>query len=370
MQRGTFGFPFPTGKNTLVPIQANTAPYSGAAGAVPGFIGIFGGGFVQTFSSAGTFTVPTGISKLRVRSWGAGGSGATSSADVGGPCGATGGAGGGFSLKVFDVTAGQTFAVTVGTGATTPNSINSQNNGTAGGTSSFGSVLSATGGAGGTATQTNAVTLTGAVGGVGVGGDVNLSGGNSGTITAIPNGSYWATGGGGAASQAGPGGVSGSCSGTGQWGGTGGGGIGGNRSPSLTANGSNGGAGASGSSTLLGGPDVVGVQSSGAGSVNTTNTAGRFFGELFTSGGGAGGGTGYGGGALGGAGGGAGQNGTAGAGSGGNFAGGGAAACSATGGYTATPGSGGIGAGSGGAACKGGNAYGAKAGDGFVVVEY
>jgi hypothetical protein len=95
--------------------------------------GVFGTGQMQIFGPgmSGSWTVPIGIGKCRVRMFGGGG---------------TVGGGGGFSLKsIYDLTGVTSVPVIVGG---------------AGGTSSFGSYCSATGG-----------------GGVGVGGDINTSGG-------------------------------------------------------------------------------------------------------------------------------------------------------------------------------------------------
>lgn len=127
--------------------------------------GVFGTGQMQIFGSgqSGTWTVPAGIGKVRVRCFGGG---------------ASGGAGGGFAIKsIYDLTGVTSVAVTVAS---------------AGGTSSFGSYVSATGG---TSTPT---------GGSGVGGDINASGGSvsgggvgslfgNGGTPSIPGGSGYYT---------------------------------------------------------------------------------------------------------------------------------------------------------------------------------
>jgi len=117
--------------------------------------GVFGNGQIELFSNTGTFTVPIGVSKVRVRVWGGGGN--------------TLGGGGGFAMKVCDVTQGSTIAVTVGIAEQT---------------SSFGSFVSATGGA------------TSGAGGTGVGGDVNFTGGmggsaGGGSANVFGNGGVW-----------------------------------------------------------------------------------------------------------------------------------------------------------------------------------
>ena len=108
--------------------------------------GVFGTGQVQMFFTSGSWTVPTGISRVRARVWGGGGY--------------QSGGGGGFSLKaVYDLTGVTSVAVTVGAGGL--------NTSTTGGTSSFGSYCSATGG------------VQGGAGGSGSGGDINNTGGTS-----------------------------------------------------------------------------------------------------------------------------------------------------------------------------------------------
>jgi|13_taG_2_1085334.scaffolds.fasta_scaffold10016_4 hypothetical protein len=133
--------------------------------------GTFGTGLIRIHgSSRGTysFTVPSGISSVRVRVWGAGGGGSSTASSAGG-------SGGGFAIGEFAVSAGETYPITVGAGGGLA---------TAGGTSSFGSLISATGGEGRNATSFRD-------GGLGVGGYANYYGGGTG-------GSY--CGGGGAGS--------------------------------------------------------------------------------------------------------------------------------------------------------------------------
>ena len=104
------------------------------------FSGVFGNGQIKLMVSSGTFSVPIGVTKVRVRLWGGGGSNQ--------------GGGGGFAMKVCDVTEGSSIAVTVGDSAQA---------------SSFGSFVSATAG------------ISSSSGGTGVGGDVNFTGGLGGT---------------------------------------------------------------------------------------------------------------------------------------------------------------------------------------------
>lgn len=127
----------------------------------------------QVFNSSGTFTVPTGITSVKVTVIGGGGGGGSARIPTCGPD-STGGSGGGAgaSIKyVTGLTPGGTVSVTVGSGGTggVPNGA-----GGTGGTSSFGAYCSATGGGGGA----HASAGTGAAGsnGAGSSGDINLSG--------------------------------------------------------------------------------------------------------------------------------------------------------------------------------------------------
>lgn len=140
-----------------------------------------GGGMksMQVFTSSGTWTKPAGINLIRVRLVGGGGAGAISTSSN-----VTGGGAGGYAEEIIDVSAVATVSVTVGNAGAS--------NGAAGGTSSFGAYLSATGGGGGNSGIT--ATLGGA-GGVGTGGTLNVYGGVGDTNPDRGNG-----GGGGGAS--------------------------------------------------------------------------------------------------------------------------------------------------------------------------
>lgn len=119
---------------------------------------------IQAFTSNGTFTVPAGITKVKVTvvGGGAGGRSATNSTPQGG-----GGSGGAAIKIITGLTPGGTVTVTVGTGGAAN---------TDGVTSSFGAYCSATGGLspafGGPGNGGN--------GGTATGGDINFTGGAGG----------------------------------------------------------------------------------------------------------------------------------------------------------------------------------------------
>jgi hypothetical protein len=149
---------------------------SGGAGADPSYTTLVsGGGKGQAFTSNGTFTIPTGITTIKVTVVGGGGNGG--SATFAGTCNTgSGGGGGGGGAAISYLTSlspGNTLSVTVG-GAGGTSSV-------ASGTQSI-STISATGGATGT-TQTGSSWVSGGAGGVGSGGTINIrgSGGGPGT---------------------------------------------------------------------------------------------------------------------------------------------------------------------------------------------
>ncbi len=122
----------------------------------------------QVFLNSGTFVVPTNVNRIMVELWGGGGGGGSGLSDqtnywnTGG-----GGGGGGYGWNVFNVTPGYSYTVTIPTDS---------NAGQPGGTTSFGSLLSATGGSPGG----NATTKQGGMGGAGgssTGGFYNCQGG-------------------------------------------------------------------------------------------------------------------------------------------------------------------------------------------------
>ena len=98
---------------------------------------------IQIFTSSGIFTVPDGITKLKVTVVGAGGGGGSGNS---GGAGKSGGSGGSAIAILSNLSS--SYSITVGTGGAGAAGFTTQSGGT-GGTSSFGAAVSATGGAGG-----------------------------------------------------------------------------------------------------------------------------------------------------------------------------------------------------------------------------
>ena len=154
-----------------------------------------GGGLqsIQVFTSSGTWTKPSGISKVKVTVVGGGGGGyGRNTYNEEGP----GGGGGGSAIKFIDVSSVSSVSVTIGAGGAGGANADASD----GGTTSFGSYTSATGGSGAESGQD-----TGGVGGSGSNGDVNLTGGTGrkGGFSYHPSNYYY--GGAGGASLLGPG---------------------------------------------------------------------------------------------------------------------------------------------------------------------
>ncbi len=197
------------------------------------------GATIVTYAAAGSFpwVVPADVRSVFVRVWGAGGGGGGSQ----NPGAAGGGGGGGYAEGYVTVIPGTTVTVTVGTGGTGGLSGASFSNGVAGGTSSFGPSISATGGGGGERAAANSQGVSGG-GGTGTGGSRQAQGGTGSSGTFVANAQNVQLGGSGGAAGGGGGGGGGASSGLGSVG----------QSP-----GGGGGAGAGGQVGSAGAPGTV-----------------------------------------------------------------------------------------------------------------
>jgi hypothetical protein len=215
---------------------------------------------VVTFTASGTWTKDTGLQRIKVQTWGAGGSGGKGQTNNAG-----GGGGGGAYvenwLEASELAATETVTIGAGGASATTNA-----NGTAGGTTTFGSLVTVYGG--GAGAGSNGEVAGGGGGGVlGVGGDAASTAPGDGGSPSAASGSTgavgedsdgWGGGAGGGANAAGGGKVGGaSASGGGGGGGAGstGGGAGGSSIYGGAGGGGGGntGAGANGGSSLFGG---------------------------------------------------------------------------------------------------------------------
>lgn len=216
---------------------------------------------VQTFTSSGTYTKPSNISLVRVQAWAGGGSGGRSTTAS---IGSSGGGGGMYLEKYFlPSELGTTETVTIGAGGAAQSG---NGNGTAGGNTTFGSLLTAigggagisgdqqAGGAGGSAAYENGAAGS-AGGGAGNGQAGIYSGGGGSNVSGISQGypggaSYYGGGGGGGSdANSGAGGAS-LFGGSGGAGNSGGGGAG-------SVPGGGGGGGGSGGASGAGGNGKV-----------------------------------------------------------------------------------------------------------------
>jgi len=146
--------------------------------------GIYSSVNIQTFTSSGVYTPTTGLVQAIIEVVGGGGGGGGCSA-----AGAStinnggGGGGGGYSSGIFTpIAVGVSQVVTIGNGGSAGSSTVPGGNG---GTTSVGSLISATGGQGGLngPTASTNVNTIGGVSGIGIGGNINITGtdGKSGT---------------------------------------------------------------------------------------------------------------------------------------------------------------------------------------------
>jgi hypothetical protein len=162
---------------------------------------------VYNTAGTSTFTVPTGITSITVKAWGAGGGGGTGSGGTG--SGGAGGGGGYVTSTLTGLTGGTNLTVTVGSGGTTVAA--ASNGGNGGG---FSAVLNgatyliqAGGGGGGGGTYGTAAGGTGGIGGGASAAAGNgTAGGGTATVGGLGGGGYTA---GGTAGSAGTGGIAG-----------------------------------------------------------------------------------------------------------------------------------------------------------------
>ena len=203
-------------EGTLPSQTGNAGEYLTTNGTVASWGAIPPGSSKEVFTSSGTWVKPTAGTIALVTIWGGGGSGARKQSDPGG-----GGGGGACVQRLFQLSdLPGSAAVTIGAGGAAIAS-GTNANGNVGGTSSFGSLMSAYGGAGGTFSPQ---------GGGGGGGSLGAGSGSSGgsghsSILSganynllVSNGTSGDYGGASGASGAGSGG-------TAFWGGGGGGGA-------------------------------------------------------------------------------------------------------------------------------------------------
>jgi hypothetical protein len=133
----------------------------------------FGSG-IQSFTTSGNFMVPAGVTQVEVEVWGGGAGSYASVSGVSSGSASGGGSGGGYARKrITGLIPDQSVTVVAGSGG---NWGTVSSGATSGGTSSFGSYVSATGGslnclASATSPQNGATPA-----GMGIGGDVNLIG--------------------------------------------------------------------------------------------------------------------------------------------------------------------------------------------------
>ncbi len=143
----------------------------------------------ETLTTSGVWTVPDGVTRIRVKAWGAGGGGSGRSISGGGG----GGGGGAYASSIINVTPGDSYAITIGTGGGS----SAGGSGTSGSATSFASLVVAAGGAG----QGGAAgTGPGGAGGTTAAstGDIKFAGGAGGGSSAV------ATYGGGGGESGGP----------------------------------------------------------------------------------------------------------------------------------------------------------------------
>ncbi len=161
---------------------------------------------VLLFTASGSYTPSPGTKKIRVTVIGGGGGGGGAQACASGYVAAgSGGGAGGSVTKTIALSSVDPISFTVGKGGTPGNY--TQNQPSDGGTSSFGSILYASGGARGNNCPAipfgNTQLISNGGGGVGSGGDINSIGGSGGQAVILATG--YTSGGGGNSSLSGGG---------------------------------------------------------------------------------------------------------------------------------------------------------------------
>lgn len=163
----TYTLPGADGTSGQVLSTNGSGTLSWASAGGGGATGVSG----QVFTSSGTFTIPSGVTAVKVTVVGGGGGGGYVSK---GGSASGGGGGGGIAVKyITGLTPGAGITVTVGGAA---------------GTSSFGAYCSATGGATAATVSGSNTSGGGGAGGTATGGDINLTGGSGGSGVSIYQG--------------------------------------------------------------------------------------------------------------------------------------------------------------------------------------
>ena len=156
-----------SGDTITIPSGATIANSGTATGFAAGL------NSVQSFTSSGTWTRPSGITKVIMEVQGAGGGGAGNDG-TGYYC--TGGGGGGYAKKFLDVSSISTSTITVGAAGSGGGSAS---NGGAGGATSWADGTNTITGNGGNAGVARTSNNVGEAGGSASGGDININGGYS-----------------------------------------------------------------------------------------------------------------------------------------------------------------------------------------------
>lgn len=225
---------------------------------------------VFSYTGSGqTFTVPSGVTSITVKAWGAGGGGG--SRQPIGQTNAASGGGAGYATDTISVTPGETLDIVVGGGGASSTSGGTSAGGYGGGGDGHGGGNQSGGGGGGRSAVLRSSTVLLAAGGGGGGGSYNTGGvggpGGGSSGTAGTTGSGGTAGGGGTQSAGGSAGSGGGAAGTSGSGGAGGGsdGAGGGGGGGYYGGGGGGGTGTGGSGGGGGSSYTTGTTSSGSG---------------------------------------------------------------------------------------------------------